>query len=122
MVYNTIIKGGDLSKLIVSYKHVVKIKKNKIGILEAKIWQVKKDKCHAEGYKYSLVFIVETKKGKFDDEYLRYDNHRCEGHHKHVRGERMKYEFCGIDKLINDFQSELKKLLKEDNFNTDFLN
>jgi len=110
-----------VAELVVSFKHIVRIKKDKIGILEAKIWKVKKDKCHPEGFKYSLVFVVEIGKSKFDDEYLRYDNHGCEGHHKHVRGKRTKYEFSGIENLVKDFQTELRKLLEEDGYDSGFL-
>ena len=85
-----------------------------LGILEIKIWRVRKDKCYPEGYKYSLVFaIYDGKTGKFDGSFLRYDNHRCEGHHKHIKGVRQTYKFLNIETLLEDFRNDLMTLLKE---------
>ncbi len=85
-----------------------------LGILEIRIWRVKKNECYPEGYKYSLVFaLYDESSGKFDGNFLRYDNHRCEGHHKHVKGKRQAYKFSGVHKLLEDFRKDLEELLKE---------
>ncbi len=85
-----------------------------LGILEIKIWRVRKDKCYPEGYKYSLVFaLYDERSGKFDGDFLRYDNHRCEGPHKHVKGKRQAYKFSSVHKLLEDFRKDLEELLKE---------
>jgi len=85
-----------------------------LGVVEIKIWKVPKDECYPEGYKYSLVFALYDDATKsFDGDFLRYDNHRCEGHHKHVKGSRQPYTFEGIEKLLEDFRKDFEKLLKE---------
>ncbi len=85
-----------------------------LGILEIKIWKIPKDKCYPEGFKYSLVFArYDGESRSYDSDFLRYDNHRCEGHHKHIKGERLPYRFTGIDKLLDDFEADLRNLLKE---------
>ncbi len=85
-----------------------------IGILEMKVWKVPENKCHPEGYKYSLVFaLYHEESGTFDGDFLRYDNHRCEGHHKHIRGHRFPYEFKDLKTLLEDFERDFKELLKE---------
>ena len=103
------------AELELHVKRPIFSKKGKLlGILEIKIWRVRKDNCYPEGYKYSLVFaLYDECSGKFDGEFLRYDNHRCEGHHKHIKGKRHIYRFESIDNLLEDFKKDLKELLKE---------
>ncbi len=85
-----------------------------VGILEIRIWKVPKGRCYPEGYKYSLVFArYDEKKKTYDGTFLRYDNHKCEGHHKHIKGERLAYSFRNVEELIKDFEADLRKLLKE---------
>ena len=104
-----------MAELELHVKRPIYTKEGKLlGILEIKIWRVPKDRCYPEGYKYSLVFArYDEESGAYDGEFLRYDNHRCEGHHRHVRGERFPYRFRGIDELLDDFEAELRKLLEE---------
>lgn len=89
-----------------------------IGILEIKIIEVEKSKYYPEGVKYSLVFARKTKYG-FDAEYLRYDNHNKEGHHKHVKGKVFRYVFTNVETLVSDFISELQSLLREKDIEID---
>ena len=85
-----------------------------IGILEMKVWKVPQDKCYPEGYKYSLVFALYDEESEtFDGGFLRYDNHRCEGHHKHLKGKRLPYQFKDLETLLEDFEKDFKKLLEE---------
>jgi len=85
-----------------------------VGVIEIKVWKVPEDDCYPEGYKYSLVFaLYDEKSGTFDGDFLRYDNHRCEGHHKHVKGKRFTYNFRGLEELLSDFEKDLNRLLAE---------
>ncbi|WP_164930778.1 toxin-antitoxin system TumE family protein [Aquifex aeolicus] len=85
-----------------------------LGVVEMKIWKVPKDKCHPEGYKYSLVFALYNETtGKFDGNFLRYDNYQCEGHHKHLKGKKFPYKFTDIEQLIEDFKNDFEKLIEE---------
>ncbi len=56
---------------------------------------------------------VTKKGGTFDGDFLRYDNHRCEGHHKHIKGQRLPYRFKDLETLLEDFERDFKRLLKE---------
>ena len=83
-------------------------------MVEVKIWKVPRDKCYPEGYKYSLVFaLYDEKSGTFDGDFLRYDNYRCEGHHKHIKGRRLSYDFKSPETLLGDFERDLEMLLEE---------
>ena len=85
-----------------------------VGVIEVKIWKVPRDECYPEGYKYSLVFaLYDEKSGTFDGDFLRYDNHRCEGHHKHIKGQRFRYDFKDTETLLEDFERDLVTLLGE---------
>ncbi len=104
-----------MSKLEIHVKRSVFGKDERLaGILEMKVWKVPEDECYPEGYKYSLVFALYDKEsGTFDGDFLRYDNHRCEGHHKHIKGRRFPYEFKDLETLLEDFERDFRELLKE---------
>jgi len=101
------------AKLLFDLKE--KINTNGIeGILEVKIWQVEKSRCHPEGIKYSLQFVlIETRgeKDLYNRNFLRYDNHECQGHHKHIKGKTYPYKFTDLENLIIDFDKDAQKLL-----------
>ena len=42
-----------------------------------------------------------------------YDNHRGRGHHRHVRGRILEYEFEGLDELIRDFLDDVEEARRE---------
>ncbi|MEO2065163.1 MAG: DUF6516 family protein [Desulfurobacteriaceae bacterium] len=81
-----------------------------LGKLSVKIWYVPHDSRYPSGIKYSLQFAKWTGSG-FDRNYLRYDNYCGHGDHKHIRGERLPYEFVDVNTLISDFNSDAQRLL-----------
>ncbi len=95
---------------ILDIKHVI----GDIGILQIKILKVPVDEFHPEGIKYSLIFVRKLENGSFDNEFLRYDNYNKEGHHKHIKGNKIKYDFVNVETLVEDFKKDLKKLLEEE--------
>ena len=74
-------------------------------LIEIKIWKVKKDRYNPEGFHYSLVLIRNNKR------ILGYDNHERKGHHKHIHGKELPYNFKDIGKLISDFYNDLKEMV-----------
>lgn len=78
------------------------------AIVEIKAWQVPKTPLRPEGYKYALVYI--DVKGK---RVLGYDNSKQQGHHKHVRGEKVSFSFVSIPDLLNRFLAEVKAIRGE---------
>jgi len=106
-----------MAEEILKIKHVI----SGIGILEMKILKIPAGKFYPEGIKYSLTFVRELENGEFDNQFLRYDNYNREGHHKHIRGIKEKYEFVDVEKLIEDFKEDLEKLLKEENVDVEIL-
>ena len=71
-------------------------------IVEIKVWQLWDDERYPERYKYSLFAI-------YDGEVLvGYDNHHPKGHHRHLHGKEESYNFTTLEKLKNDFKSDLE--------------
>ena len=85
-------------------------KGNLIGKLSVRILKVPPDRHHPHGVKYSLQFAKWTGNG-YDNDFLRYDNHAKHGDHKHIRGQRLPYQFRGVRQLINDFNQDAIRLL-----------
>jgi len=72
--------------------------------IEINLWKLPKpteDKPH--GYKYSLVYIVETER------IIGYDNAEGKGDHTHIRGTVKPYKFRDVWKLIQDFYKDIEK-------------
>jgi len=63
---------------------------------------IKKIKGH---YKFTIVLIKDNKR------VFGFDNHEGQEPHKHVRNKICKYEWKGIDKLVDDFYEEYEKYL-----------
>ena len=74
-------------------------------LMEIRIWKVKKDKYNPEGFHYSLVLI------RNNERILGYDNHERKGHHKHAYNKESKYNFKGVDKLLDDFHKDLEEMI-----------
>lgn len=73
-------------------------------IIEIVIWEVSEAVRSSEHfYKYSLVFISNGKR------VVGFDNERGKGDHCHLDGEEKKYSFSSVEKLIEDFISEVDK-------------
>jgi len=84
-------------------KHV-KVVDESGNILEIKIWELPTpttDKPH--GYKYSLVFIADGIR------VVGYDNAEGKGDHRHYGKSEKPYVFRDIDKLIDDFQKDVRR-------------
>lgn len=76
--------------------------------IEERIWAVPHPVSgSAHGYKYSLALIVDG------ECVLRYDNERGKGDHRHFRGQESAYAFVSLEKLTDDFQADVQRLLQE---------
>ncbi len=61
----------------------------------------------AHGYKYSLSLIVDGKC------VLRYDNERGKWDHRHFKDQESTYAFVSMERLRDDFQAEVQRILQE---------
>ncbi len=77
-------------------------------IVEIKAWHVPESEDKPHGFKYSLVYIREGKR------VVGYDNAERKGDHRHYKGREYPYEFKGIDKLIEDFFNDVRRIRHED--------
>jgi hypothetical protein len=75
------------------------------GVEERVIWQVPQSHRQPDGIRYRLVYI---RRGGEPPAVL-YDNHHPKGHHKHLEGEQLPYEYAGVEKLIEDFERDVEK-------------
>jgi len=79
----------------------------KVAIQE-RIWAVPQAvPGSAHGYKYSFALIVDG------ECVLRYDNERGKGDHRHFRNRESAYAFVSLEKLMDDFQAEVQRILQE---------
>lgn len=39
-----------------------------------------------------------------------YDNHHPKGHHRHIEGAEEPYEFIDVDKLVSDFEADVRRM------------
>ena len=53
-------------------------------------------------FKYRLFY------GTADGERVRYDNERGKGDHRHVGGGEEPYAFFGVDRLLDDFERDIR--------------
>ncbi len=74
------------------------------SIQEIKIWEVPTGKEKPHSLKYSFAYIVEGER------VIGYDNAEGKGDHRHIQGKEYPYEFQGLDKLWNDFQTDIQKM------------
>jgi hypothetical protein len=84
--------------------HVFKVIDEAKGIEEGKVWEVPPDAKNPDGIRYRLVFIPAGSKTPA----VLYDNHHPKGHHKHIDGQEIAYEFSGIESLLEDFQRDIE--------------
>ncbi len=77
-------------------------------IIEIVIWQLSTPTppC-VHNYKYRLYF------GSDDTCYVRYDNERGKGDHKHIHSIECDYHFTDIGQLLDDFESDIKTGVKK---------
>lgn len=73
-------------------------------LVECKIWLVPATTVHPHGFKYRLHY------GTTDGSCLvRYDNKTGKGDHRHIGLHQEKYVFTTIEKLLEDFWSDVDK-------------
>ncbi|MDO9351904.1 MAG: DUF6516 family protein [Deltaproteobacteria bacterium] len=70
---------------------------------EFKIWGVPQSPDKPHGYKYSFVYIVN------DQRVIGYDNAEGRGDHRHYGDKEYPYEFQSLEKLWQDFASDVVK-------------
>ncbi|HAK87578.1 MAG TPA: hypothetical protein DHV16_11815 [Nitrospiraceae bacterium] len=76
-------------------------------IIEIKAWKVEQSSDKPHGFKYSLVFVRDGKR------VVGYDNAERKGDHRHYKGKEHQYSFRGIDELIDDFFSDVRRVKNE---------
>ncbi len=86
--------------------HSLKLIDELAGIEERRIWEVPRDERHPDGIRYRLAYIPSGLK----EPAVLYDNHHPKGHHKHVGGRQIVYEFTGVKNLLNDFRQDIEAL------------
>jgi hypothetical protein len=79
------------------------------NILELVIWQVPRTQANLSGVRYRLAFV---RQGEQKPAVL-YDNHMPKGHHRHVGGVEEPYDFPGIDQLLADFRTDVRRITGE---------
>jgi hypothetical protein len=57
-------------------------------------------------YKYRLAFVVDG------ECVIRYDNEAGKGDHRHVGARERSYQFVDVDKLLADFQRDIRRHTK----------
>jgi len=75
--------------------------------VEIKIWTVPVSPDKPEGFKYSLVYIVNGLR------LIGYDNAEGKGHHRHRGIIEESYSFISLEKLAADFYRDIEKYKKE---------
>jgi hypothetical protein len=77
---------------------------------ELVLWQLPRPlKGSVHNYKYRLAYVVDG------ECVLRYDNETGKGDHRHYAGREIKYSFSTPEKLIADFQRDIKRWNDENN-------
>lgn len=77
------------------------------SIVEMKVWGLPRSEKYPEGYKYSLYWI------KAGQVLLGYDNHHPKGHHRHYGKREEIYKFTTLEKLVQDFQEDRRRIANE---------
>ncbi|MBF0491612.1 MAG: hypothetical protein HQM15_02385 [Deltaproteobacteria bacterium] len=75
------------------------------SVVEIKIWQLEKTTHYPLGVKYSLYLV------KNGEVLVGYDNHFPKGPHRHYGKTETEYEWMSIQKLIQDFKTDVEKFL-----------
>lgn len=69
--------------------------------VEIKIWSVPPTPDKTDGYKYSLVYIVNGQR------VIGYGNAEGKGHHRHHADAEDAYQFISLEKLTADFLKDI---------------
>ena len=78
-------------------------------VIEIRVWKVPVSPDKPHGFKYSFVYISNGKR------IIGYDNSEGKGDHRHYENEEEIYEFGGIDKLLEDFYNDVRRVRKDEN-------
>lgn len=84
--------------------HYLKLVDDTGSIEERVIWAVPHSMGHPEGIRYRLAYIPKGAKGPT----VLYDNHHPKGHHKHIAGRQVAYDFISVEKLLEDFRRDIE--------------
>lgn len=72
-------------------------------IVEVVIWELPEPLLPStHRFKYRLFY------GMPGEERVRYDNERGKGDHRHIRGKEEPYTFSSIDRLLDDFERDIR--------------
>lgn len=88
------------AKLIHSFKLIDSVK----GLMERKVWEVPQDEKNLDGIRYRLVYIPVGR----ETPAVLYDNHHPKGHHKHIDGLEIAYDYSGFENLLKDFRQDVE--------------
>lgn len=92
------------AKLLIEYRYPI----SENSFAEMVVWEVPtKVPPSAHNLKYRLAFVVN------DICVLRFDNERGKGDHMHFQGAEIGYEFVDLDKLLKDFDREIRRFRDE---------
>jgi hypothetical protein len=76
---------------------------------EIVVWQLARPlPGSSHTYKYRLAYVVDG------ECVLRFDNETGKGDHRHVANREYKYQFQSLEKLLSDFQNDIRRLNRED--------
>ena len=79
------------------------------GLLrEIRIYEVPVSRIYPEGIKYSC-YLGDLETG---EKIIGYDLHLGKGHHRHVRGRETRYNFRGLETLLDDFARDVQEVLE----------
>lgn len=79
------------------------------GLLrEIRILEVPISRHYPEGIKYSC-YLGNPGTGQ---KIIGYDIHPGKGHHRHIRGREERYEFHGLEALLDDFSRDVQYVLE----------
>ena len=68
-------------------------------VREMTLWEVPISSQYPAGIRYRMV-LVNPLTGEV---LVLFDNHSPKGHHQHIRGKELAYQFVSVSKLISDF-------------------
>ncbi len=71
--------------------------------VEIKIWQVPISKDKPHGYRYSLAYIVDSKR------LIGYDNAEGKRDHRHYIEKEKPYRFINLRRLTQDFYKDIER-------------
>ncbi len=78
------------------------------NLTEFVIWEIPGRHRAAERVRYRLAYV---RQGEQTPAVL-YDNHDPKGHHRHVEGIEEPYAFVDVDRLLDDFTSDVRRVIR----------